>query len=177
MYRFFRFLRFLLVLGLVAAVIGAVAYAILASSYNDAVSLYQQQVTAAVETAVQSALYDATRTVEAPLYQYRLVVVTANDSLESVAEQYATTPDVIRMANGLAPSVFYGNGEAMIIPPGIQELNPSRSLRVYVAEVGDTLQSIASQNNVPLSVLEMDNPILAARELLPGDIVFVADLL
>lgn len=177
MYRFFRFLRFLLVLGLVGAVIGAVAYAISTTSYTDAVALYNQQVTAIVQTAVRSALYDATRTAEAPLDQYRLVLVTANDSLESVAEQYGTTPAAIRMANGLAPDIFYGAGDRLIIPQGVAALDPPRRLEVYIAVNGDTLSSIATQSNVPLTLLEMDNPVLAAREVLPGDIVFVANLL
>jgi len=177
MYRFFYYLRILIILLVVAAIIGAIYYAIQQDNRNRTIQLYNRQVTAAVETAIANALYGATRTVEAPLPQYRYVTVSAEETLESVAERYGTTVETIREVNGLSAEVQTGDGTQLVVPEGILELNPPRRLRAYMGRAGDTLDSLAVENNVPLDILQTDNPILKDRGISPGDIVFIATLL
>ncbi len=81
------------------------------------------------------------------------------------------------MANGLAQDVVSGAGTELIVPEGVQTLTPARRLRQYEAVAGDTLSSIAEQNDVLLEYLALDNPVLAQRGLNPGDIVFIPTLL
>jgi LysM repeat protein len=96
-----------------------------------------------------------------------------NTSLAAVAEQNGTTLELLRMVNQLADDVTDGNGQLIIVPLNIVELDPPRVLQTYIVQPGDTLVAIAERNGLPLSLLESDNPILASRGLIPGDTVFV----
>ncbi len=177
MYRLRRIIRFILILILLAAVIGGVSYYIITHDYADRVRKYQINLTVGVETAVGNALFDATRTMESDEPHYRLISVPPSETLESVAAQYDTTVDVIRMANALAITVDTGNGTPLIVPQGVKQLDPPRRFVTITAGPGDTLAGIAAHNNVPIEVINADNPILAQRGVIPGDIVFVAQLL
>ncbi len=172
-----RFIRFVLILMLLALIFGGVGYYIITDDLRRRTEKYNLSVTLAIETAVQSALYDATRTAENDIPHYRLITLGENEFLADVAAKYNTNPDVLRMANGLAPTVESGSGQQIIVPEGVQILTPPRRLIAITAVDGDTLQSIATHNNLSLDVIQMDNPILAQRGVLPGDIVFVAQLL
>jgi LysM repeat protein len=140
-------------------------------------ALYNVQLTVAVGTAVSDALNDATRTAEAPQRQYRYLVVDANVTLADVAERYNTTVEAIRMANALAPEVGTGDGNPLVIPEGVTVLDTPRRLRAVEVRFGDTLEQIAATYEIAPRILLMDNPVLANRPLLPGDIVYVALLL
>jgi LysM repeat protein len=178
MYRFFRLLRLLLILILVGGVVGGVALFVITGSRQSQMAVYGRIVTAAVETAVAHALFDATRTAESPLSHFRLVVLLPDESLASLAERYDTTLEVIRMANGLPDTVERAvGGERIVVPQGVQVLQPPRRLRIHTAQVGDTLEELAQSYGVSLSLLEADNPVLTTRSLMPGDIVFIAQLL
>lgn len=177
MYRFFYYLRILLILLVIGAIIGAIYYAIQQDNRKRTLELYNRQVTAVVETAIANALYSATRTVEAPLRQYRLLTVTPQETLESLALRYDTSVEAIREVNGLSAEVEVGDGSQLIVPEGVIEMNPPRRLKAYTAREGDTLDVLALENNVPLDILHIDNPILTERRISPGDIVFIAILL
>jgi LysM repeat protein len=177
MYRFFYYLRIVLVFMVVAAIIGAVYYAIQQDNFKRNSELYYRQVTAVVQTAIADTLFNATRTVEAPLRQYRYLTVAADETLENLAQRYGTTVELIRQVNGLAAEVETGDGGKLIVPEGIVQLDPKRQLTAYSAVAGDTLDSLAVENNVSLDLLKTDNPVLANRGILPGDIVFIAKLL
>jgi LysM repeat protein len=172
-----RFLRQLLILVVVIAIFAAVSYYIYVENVARERERYYVRVTDAVSTAVARALFDATRTAEAPLPQHRLIVLGENDTLSDIAARYNTTVEVLRMANGLAQDVVSGAGTELIVPEGVQTLTPARRLRQYEAIAGDTLSSIAEQNDVLLEYLALDNPVLAQRGLNPGDIVFIPTLL
>jgi LysM repeat protein len=174
---FFRFLRNLVILAIVVAVFAAVALFIQTGTINEQTRLYNLQVTIAVETAIANALFAATRTAEAPLDQYRLIVLDADDTLTEIAARYHTTVEVLRMANGLALDVEGGAGAAIIVPEGVQVLDPPRRLERYEAQAGETLDAIAQRLQVPINVLRLDNPVLAQRQLNAGDIVFVPTIL
>lgn len=124
-------------------------------------------------TAVQRALYNVTRTAEAPLSRFRLMRLDENASLQELADQNGTTLEILRTVNQIAPDVIEGNGGLLIVPLNLKELDPPRVMQVYIAQLGDTLESIADRNGLPLSLLEFDNPVLASRGLIPGDSVFV----
>jgi LysM repeat protein len=135
-------------------------------------------VTLAVGTAVSGALFDATRTAEADIPHYRQVELAAGELLLNVARRYNTTVEVLRMANQLREDVDAATGgEIIVVPQGVQRLDPPRSFQTYVAVDGDSLTILSIKFDVPIDVLQMDNPILAQRGINPGDIVFIAELL
>lgn len=177
MYRLFYFLRVLATIGVVAAVVAGVGLFIANSTVESAQELYYRQVTVAIETAIAAALYDATRTAEAPLAQYRLLRPAPGESLAALAERYDTTLAVIQMANGLMADVVTGSDQPIVVPQGVHVLDPPRRLIPYTSRPGDTLASLAERHRIPLALLEADNPVLAKRGLIPGDIVFIAELL
>lgn len=166
-------LRIFLTISVVLAVSGGIFYTIWQRQVEADIENFYLQVTSDVGTAVQSALYNVTRTAEAPNNRYRLMRLGENTSLEAVAEQNGTTLDTLRMVNQFAEDVTEGNGELIIVPLNISELDPPRVMQVYIAQPGDTLVAIAERNGVPLSLLEFDNPVIASRGLIPGDTVFV----
>ncbi len=172
-----RLLRTLLLLLLIAALFGGVGYYIWTDASGKARQEYYFRVTLAVETAVAKALFGATSTAEFDLPQYRLVTMGDGEALVDVAQRHNTTVAVLRMANKLLPNVDFGSGQRIIVPEGVEELDPPRSFRVYIALAGDTLSTLAERNGVPLDLLGQDNPVLAARGLNPGDIVFIPELL
>ncbi len=176
MYRLLFYLRILLILLVVGAIIAAIYYAILQDNRKRVMEMYNRQVTVAVETAISNALYGATRTIEAPMRQYRLLTISSEETLESVADRYNTTVEAIREVNGLSADVEKGDGGQLIVPEGVREMNPPRRLKAYTAREGDTFDLLAVQNNVPIDILQTDNPILSERGISPGDIVFIATL-
>ncbi|MCA0456912.1 MAG: LysM peptidoglycan-binding domain-containing protein [Chloroflexi bacterium] len=173
-----RAIRNLLILVLVIAIFAAVGTYIAQGDRETRIQAMNGLITQAVSTAIQDALFNATRTAEADQPHYLVVNVPADVTLLSVAEQYDTTIDVLRMANNLLADVDFGNGTDIIVPRGIQELVPPRRFKKpYVAQYGDTLSSIATLNNISLEILMQDNPILAQRGINPNDIVFIPELL
>ncbi len=175
---FRRYIRNLLVFLLVVAIFAAVGYYIYRGDREQRIKIYNGLITQAVSTAIQDALFDATRTAEADQPHYILLKVAKTDSLISVAEKYNTTIDVLRMANNLLPNVDFGDGSEIIITVGVKQLDPPRRFKKpYKAQKGDELAAIAARNGITLQILEQDNPILAKRGLNPGDIVFIPELL
>lgn len=172
-----RILRNLVILALVIAVFAAVGYFIQQGDIDEQTERYNLQVTSAIETAIANALFDATRTAEAPLDQYRLITLDGDDTLTEIAARYNTTVEVLRMANGLAADVESGAGVRIIVPEGVSALTPPRVLAAYEAIAGDTLDSLAQRYRVPVDVLQLDNPVLARRGVNPGDIVFIPTIL
>jgi hypothetical protein len=154
------------------------AYAITLNQNAEKRKFYDMSVTLAIETAVAGALFDATRTAESPLPQYRLIMLGQDEALADVAQQYNTSIDVLRMANSLRSDVEFVSGVALIVPQNVTNLDPPRSFEIRLAVEGDTLLSIANAYNVPLDLLEQDNPVLTARgRLIPGDRIFIPRLL
>ena len=177
MYKFWYRLRLLLTIIVVIGVAAAVYYFINVRTAQDNQARYNLQVTAAVGTAVQAALYDVTRTAEAPGQVFQLVKVDQGEDLKGIAERYSTTLDILRIVNKLAADVTTGDGSTLIIPVGMQILDPARTITAYTAQQGDTLNSISIKNNVSLDLLKRDNPALAQRGVVPGDIVFIGFVL
>ncbi|MBI1280928.1 MAG: LysM peptidoglycan-binding domain-containing protein [Anaerolineaceae bacterium] len=173
-----RFIRNIFILLLVVAIFASVAYYIYIGDRKQRTTIMYDMITQAVSTAIQDALYNATRTAEADEPHYITLKVGSTDSLLAIAEQYDTTIDVLRMANNLLPNVDFGDGSEIIITRGVKQLTPPRRFKKpYIAQRGDDLASIASRNGVNLEILAMDNPTLAKRGVNPGDLVFIAELL
>jgi LysM repeat protein len=173
----FRWLRRLFILALVIGVFAGVGWWINQGITADIIKAYNIQVTTAIDTAIAVRLNDATRTAEAPLPQYRLVTVANGEALLDVAQKYHTTVEVLRMANQLQSTVDFGNGRPVVVPEGVQVLDPPRWFKYITAQPNDTLDAIAAVNDVTLEQLQKDNPVLTGRALLPGDIVFIPQLL
>jgi LysM repeat protein len=174
---FFRWMRRLFLFALVIGIFAIVAYGIQSSERDELEREIDAQVTRAIETAIAGRLFEATRTVEVSLPQYRLVTLNQGEALLDVAERYNTTIEVLRMANQLLATVDFGTGETIIVPEGLQVLEPPRSFTVYKAVQGDTLSALATLNNITIEQMQIDNPVLAHRELIPGDTVFIPQLL
>jgi len=174
-----RFIRNVLTLLLVAAIFAAVGYYIYRADQIQRKTLYYQLVTQGVGTAIQDALFNATRTAEADQPHYISLKVNSTDSLVSIAKKYHTTVEVIRMANNLLPTVDSGDGSEIVIPSGVTQLVPPRRFKkpFYYAQKGDDLNAIAARNGISADILALDNPILAKRGLNPGDLVFIPELL
>ncbi len=174
-----RFIRTLFVLALVTAIISAVSMYIIDGENKKGELAYNDSVTRAVQTAVSDSLNNATRTLETSQSHYRLVVVSSEESLLDVAVRWDTTVEALRMANGLLATVDFGDGSEIIVPQGVQALDPPRTFPkpIYRAQAGDTFEQLAAINGIPVEILLEDNPVLAQRELLPGDLVFIARLL
>jgi LysM repeat protein len=173
----FRWLRRLFLFALMIGVFAGVAYFIETNRGIEEDELYNLQVTLAIQTAVAGRLFEATRTVEADLPQYQLITLEDGEALLSIAQQYGTTVEVLRMANKLLSTVDFGSGETIIVPVGVEVLDPPRSFEPYTVVAGDTLDTLATRFDITIEQLQIDNPVLAGRELLPGDIVFVPALL
>lgn len=175
-YRLWRYARFLLILSAVGVLAGVVIYFIRTNRQAALSEAYDRQLVMVRETAVANALFAATRTAEAPLRQYRLLRIQ-DESLEAIAERYHTTVLVLRLANAFNSDVHYVDDATLIIPEGVQTLEPPRQFITHQARPGQTLAQLAEDYDLPLSLLETDNPILAQRGLNPGDIVFIAIIL
>src|SRR6185369_16941956 len=119
-----RFIRNLLILLLVVSIFAAVGYYISQDNYKQRLNIFNDNMTQAISTAIQDALYNATRTLEANQPHYIVLKVGTTDSLLAIAKQYDTTIDVIRMANNLLPNVDFGDGSEIIIPRGVTQLDP-----------------------------------------------------
>src|SRR6185295_18523115 len=102
-----RFIRNLLILLLVASIFGAVGYYVYQGDRKQRIDIFNANMTQAVSTAIQDALYNATRTLEADQPHYILLKVGPSDSLLAIAQKYDTNIDVLRMANNLLPSVDF----------------------------------------------------------------------
>ena len=177
MYRFWYYLRLLLTIVVVIGVAAAIFYTISLRTAQNNQARYDLQVTAAVATAIQAALYDVTRTAEAPTQVFQIVQTGQGEDLETLAERYGTTLDILHIVNRLSADVTTGDGSKLVVPVGMQTLDPARTITVYTAQIGDSLNSIAVKNSVSLALLKRDNPALAQRGVLPGDIVFIGFVL
>jgi LysM repeat protein len=173
----YRLARSLFFVALVGSVFGVVGMLIKRDSDIRTDTLYHMQVTIAIETAIAGRLFEATRTAEASLPQYREIKLGDGEKLLDVATKFHTTIDVLRMANQLLPTVDFGSGEMIVVPEGVQSLVPPRWFETIQAQPNDTLDTLANRYDVTLELLQLDNPILAGRELLPGDVVFIPHLL
>src|SRR5690606_18218636 len=160
-------LRLLLTIIVVIAITGAVFYYISLRDYEAGIERFYLQVTAAVATKVQETLYTVTRTAEAPGNMFQLVQLGQNEDLDQLARRYGTTLEILQLVNGIAPDVTTGNGETIVMPIGMQQLEPLRRITVHRVQAGDTLLSISERYIVPLELLERDNPMLAQRKLVP----------
>jgi LysM repeat protein len=172
-----RLLRFLFMLILVSSIVGGIGYLITTDNTRKQAVIYYDRVTLAVETAIARTLFELTRTAEANLPHYRYMTIENGRPLIEIAEQFNTTIDAIRMANGLLPTVDVGDGSLVVVPEGVQELLPPRRLRAVEAAAGDTLETLAVRYNADVDLVLIDNPVLADRQLLPGDLVFIPETL
>lgn len=91
---------------------------------------------------------------------FEIYEIQKGDTLYSLAKRYQTTPEILMVLNGLEPNAYLYAGETLLVPkPGIQ---------LYLTEYGDSLQKIASLNDInPSDILVYNDKIY----LLPDQIV------
>lgn len=88
-------------------------------------------------------------------------VVQTGETLSSIADYYGVSVERIIEDNGLTDSSDFVVGQSLVI---------SQPTSVYTVKEGDTLGSIAAQNDISFLQLLANNPFLTDREyLLPGD--------
>ena len=87
MYVFLHRLRILLTIVIVVVFAGGIYVLITANDYQARLATYNLQVTAAVATAIQNAVFDVTRTVEAPQNRYQVVTLGQNTDLQMLADE------------------------------------------------------------------------------------------
>lgn len=79
---------------------------------------------------------------------YRTYRVELEDTLESIANKFDTTVDILKQINGFDISTMIIPGNYIIVP------NNERGIfEVYKIKKGDNLYSLAQKNNVDLKVL------------------------
>lgn len=99
-------------------------------------------------------------------------VVQKGDSLYSIASKYNTTVDSIKRLNNLSSNVL-NVGQTLKIPAKKEfeaEVDIAAPTNTYVVEYGDTLDSIAKKNNIPVQQL-IDLNKLTDYELYVGQIL------
>lgn len=91
---------------------------------------------------------------------FELYEIQKGDTLYSLAKKYGTKPDLLMVLNGLEPEEYLYAGETLLVPkPGIM---------MYLTEYGDSLQRIASLNDInPSDILIYNDKIY----LLPDQVI------
>ncbi len=92
-------------------------------------------------------------------------VVGAGETIQSIAEYYGISADMIIQDNEL------NNPDQLVIGQSIVIVEP---VMTYTVQEGDTLEAIAADHNISFIQLLANNPYLSEREYLyPGDIIVI----
>jgi Predicted glycosyl hydrolase len=94
-----------------------------------------------------------------------IYVVKPGDTIQSIADNYKVTVEMLVQDNGLNPLAKLVVGQALVIAyPDI----------TYIVKEGDTLSKIADSYGVTVMKLLMNNPYLSDRDYIyPGDIIII----
>ncbi len=86
--------------------------------------------------------------------------IQPGDTLFSLAQKYNTTPEMLTILNGMEPSAYLYAGENLLVP--------KEGIDLYLTEYGDSIQKIASLNDLnPSDILIYNDRIY----LLPDQVV------
>lgn len=87
--------------------------------------------------------------------QYNTYIVKKGDTLYSIANKYNTTIDKLKEINNLSSNILSIN-QQLLIPSGIivEEVTPTKE---YIVKKGDTLYSIAKNNNLTVDEIKAKN--------------------
>ncbi|MBU6423088.1 MAG: M23 family metallopeptidase [Chloroflexi bacterium] len=99
-----------------------------------------------------------------PIVHYRL---GPDDTLESIANYFKITPEVIAFSNGITdPTLANQQGRVILIPPGQGAL--------YTVQKGDTVQSVAARFKVePKVIMDYNRLYFEPEHFAPGQLIYV----
>jgi LysM repeat protein len=98
--------------------------------------------------------------------QAQIHVVSAGETLSSIATHYGTTAAVVASANALSnPNLIYA-GQRLTIPAGSAGSTPAGGS--YVVQVGDTLASIATRHGTTAAAIAAANGLANPNYIYPG---------
>ena len=83
-------------------------------------------------------------------------IVQKGDSLYSISKKYNTTPTILKQLNNLTTDLL-SIGQILLIPSGEIIETDTTNKRTYTVKSGDTLYSIARENNTTVDELRQIN--------------------
>lgn len=95
---------------------------------------------------------------------YDIYQIMAGDTIETIADKFATTGDVIRNLN---PNSGFGVGSVIVVPTTNQYFD------IYVVKKGDTLYEIARRYNTDYNLLAMLNGLNINDYIYPDTTILV----
>ena len=110
---------------------------------------------------------------EAKRNSWRYHVVTAGDTIDSVAHEFRVQPSELAEANQLTPGDSLQGLEAVVVPVA-PAAAPSTHMVLYTARRGDTLVTIADRFGVSLAQLRRWNNV-TGTQVTPGRRIHVAE--
>ncbi len=78
---------------------------------------------------------------------YRVYQIQSNETLESIAQKLNTTTDVLKRLNGIRDDILLKTGSFIIV------LMVDDRFKIYIVKQGDTIYSIARDNNLDYDLL------------------------
>ncbi len=96
-------------------------------------------------------------------------VVQPGESLDSIAERYATTPEAILLANGLTSPAEVTVGQRLIIPSA----SPTVQRTPITVGMGDTLSALAARYGVSVEALAQTNRLVNPNQLIAGQTLVI----
>jgi len=78
---------------------------------------------------------------------YRVYQIQSNETLESIAQKLNTTADVLKRLNGIRDDILLKTGSFIIVPM------VDDRFKIYIVKQGDTIYSIARDNNLDYDLL------------------------
>lgn len=78
---------------------------------------------------------------------YRVYQIQSNETLESIAQKLNTTADVLKRLNGIRDDILLKTGSFIIV------LMVDDRFKIYIVKQGDTIYSIARDNNLDYDLL------------------------
>lgn len=97
---------------------------------------------------------------------YDTYVILSDDTIDSIASKFNTSPEIIYQLNGRNLSIIPGN--TLVVPKGNNNL-----FDYYTVSKGDTLYKIASDNNMDPNLLAELNGINKTDYIYPNQTLLV----
>lgn len=79
---------------------------------------------------------------------YEIYIIKENDTLESVADKYKTTPGILKQINGIQTIMDLRPNNEIIVP-----ILKQQPYQYYTVKKGDNLYEIARNNNIDYKML------------------------
>ena len=79
---------------------------------------------------------------------YEIYTVLGDDTLESIASKYGTTPSVLTQINGFGVNEVLVPGNQIIVP-----IDRQQPYQYYTVKKGDNIYEIAKKNNIDYNLL------------------------